>query len=510
MKRFILAIILVFSLNISVNAQGLSVFSATGRGGVATTFVSDYQALGINPANIGYRSSFRSPNITFGFLEGNIDFFAEALTRKEVFDNVKKPSDINFSYEQKQEAARNLANTATSLDMSVMLFGVSYSDDKLGGFAFSIRDNINFYTKLNSTSAEIAFLGQNASYFKFLDLSNGDRIANDENVTEEQRNQVIRGFVFPDSANVYSELLDGSRVSMTWFREYNFGYGRQIINQYNVSLHAGFGVKFIRGIALIDLEAKNNQLTASNISLSPTFGLDFGAPGDTTSVNSPTFRGFQDGKSNFNKLVGPKPVGTGFGLDFGMHLTIKKNLHIGLAITNIGSITWDGNVYKINDGDLVEISGAGYDNYNLFVSGAGSLQFAGTKSPLGWVGDKPVKVDLPSTIRLGVSYEFYKKAHVGLDIIVPRNDAPGNITENQFAVGVDFRVTRSIKLSTGLNTGGNAQGNVNVPLGITYFAPRGLYEFGLATKDISTYLANFQDGSTISFGFGFLRFKFNK
>jgi hypothetical protein len=510
MKRFIIAISLIFSLNISVNAQGLSVFSATGRGGVATTFVSDYQALGINPANIGYRSSFRSPHITFGFLEGNIDFFAEALTRKEVLDNIKKPDEINFSYEQKQAAAKNLANTAISFDMSMMLFGVSYSDDKLGGFAFSIRDNINFYTKLNSTSTEIAFLGQNASYFKYLDLSNGDRILNDQNVTQEQREQVIIGFVDDDSASVYSELLDGSRISMTWFREYNFGYGRQLIDKYNISLHAGFGVKFIRGIALIDLEAKNNELTASHISMSPTFGLDFGNQNDTTSVTNPTFKGFQDGNSNLKKLLGPKPTGSGFGLDFGMHLTIKKNLHIGVSIINIGKITWDGNVYKINDGELPQLAGAGYDNYNLFVSGTGSLQFAGTKSPLGWVGDNAVKVDLPSTIRVGVSYEFYKKAHVGLDLIVPRNDAPGNITENQFALGMDFNITRNIKLSTGFNTGGNAQGSVNVPLGVTYYAPRGLYEFGLATKDIKTYLGNFNDGSTISFGFGFLRFKFNK
>ena len=38
-------------------AQDVSNYSATGRGGVATTFATDYQTVGINPANLGFRKS---------------------------------------------------------------------------------------------------------------------------------------------------------------------------------------------------------------------------------------------------------------------------------------------------------------------------------------------------------------------------------------------------------------------------------------------------------------------
>ncbi|MDB5236789.1 MAG: hypothetical protein JWR44_3782, partial [Hymenobacter sp.] len=37
----------------------LSNFSATGRGGVINTFATDYQAIGINPANLGRSTNFR-------------------------------------------------------------------------------------------------------------------------------------------------------------------------------------------------------------------------------------------------------------------------------------------------------------------------------------------------------------------------------------------------------------------------------------------------------------------
>ena len=41
-------------LSAAAHAQNeLSNFTATGRGGVINTFAQDYQAIGINPANLG-------------------------------------------------------------------------------------------------------------------------------------------------------------------------------------------------------------------------------------------------------------------------------------------------------------------------------------------------------------------------------------------------------------------------------------------------------------------------
>ena len=56
------------ALPLAARAQNeLSNFSATGRGGVINTFASDYQAIGINPANLG-----RNPNFRVAFTVGEV------------------------------------------------------------------------------------------------------------------------------------------------------------------------------------------------------------------------------------------------------------------------------------------------------------------------------------------------------------------------------------------------------------------------------------------------------
>lgn len=67
-KIFILAAALV-AMKTTVQAQTeLSNASAVGRGGVANTFVHDYQAIGINPANLSRGTS----TLAFTFLEGGV------------------------------------------------------------------------------------------------------------------------------------------------------------------------------------------------------------------------------------------------------------------------------------------------------------------------------------------------------------------------------------------------------------------------------------------------------
>jgi len=512
--RIVFVSIFSFWCSLSILAQTESTaFTATGRGGVGTTFVTDYQSIGINPANLGFHKSFRDPKLTIGFFETNATFFAEALTRKETINTIFNSGDIRFTGEEKREAAERIANTSFSLNADVMLMGVSVRLPRNQGLAFSIRDRIQLFSRINENTAELAFMGANARYFPELLLSNGDLIPNPRfpgnesqtPLTAEQEEQVILGlFSNPDSASLYSEIMDGSRIASTWFREINFSYGKQLVETYNFSMYAGLGVRYIMGITMIEMEAANNELVASNISVSEDFGLSFGE-GDEI-VSSPTFRPPND-VSTFRRVAFPKPVGRGLGIDLGLTMVIKRNLYIGMAITNIGNIKWDGNVYRVNDGKLVQFAGSGFNNFNILASDQGAFQFAGDKSPLSWEGTNSITQTLPSTIRFGASYEYHRTFHVGFDIIAPRNNAAGNLENVLYAIGGDYRPNRVLKISTGINFGGNNQSKVNIPMGITYIARKGFYETGIATRDITTYLADFGGGSTISFASGFLRFK---
>ena len=64
-------------------AEG-SVVSATARAGVATTFVTDYHSIGINPANLGLRTKYETKHFTFGLLETNISGFAKGVTKSQM------------------------------------------------------------------------------------------------------------------------------------------------------------------------------------------------------------------------------------------------------------------------------------------------------------------------------------------------------------------------------------------------------------------------------------------
>ena len=82
MKTKLLLISFIFS-SIIVSAQKeISSFSATGSG-VATAFLSDYQCLGVNPANLGWQ---RSPIAPFhlSLLEVGASVYSDALQKNEL------------------------------------------------------------------------------------------------------------------------------------------------------------------------------------------------------------------------------------------------------------------------------------------------------------------------------------------------------------------------------------------------------------------------------------------
>ncbi len=482
----------------------MSAFTATGRGGAATTFATDYQAIGVNPANIGVQRSFRDPMLTFGFLEFNSSFFSEGMTRGELAESIFDPTSNNFTYQQKVVAKNKFANTANSINVDVMLVGAAIQLPKIGGFAFSMRDKIQFYSKLNPLSANLLFLGHNSDYFTGIELSDGTRLANTNAITPEQREKAVAGFIAADDAKTYGEILNGSRFSLSWYREYNFAYGTKLYDSYNFTAYGGIGVKYIQGIALIDVAAENNQLTKDNISVSRTLGLTIL---DSASGNGRNYEGFIQNATNLNKFFGAEPVGKGFGLDFGVNLVIKRNLYLGFAVTNLGAINWESNTFKLQNDKLQEIQGVGLNNYNLLATNANTFSLAGQGAALKLKGTGTITEAVPSVIRVGASYEYFRTFHVGLDVIIPRNRASGNLENPLVTLGGEYRLTRYIRISSGISVGGN-QARPNVPGGVVFSLRKRWLEAGVATRDIISYFPFVNaENSTLSFSAGFVRFK---
>jgi hypothetical protein len=273
-----------------------------------------------------------------------------------------------------------------------------------------------------------------------------------------------------------------------YYRDFNLSYGLKLLGDSNFALFAGVGVKFVQGIALLNIKSENNQLSGYS-SLSPAFGIDYGTAAKAS--NAVSGAGFP-----------PKAVGTGFGFDLGADIQIKK-FKVGAALINMGSINWTGNVYEIQDTLFISTTNPGMDNYNIFSQFKNMFGNDGGLFKLK--GQQSKTTVLPGMVRAGASIGLGKIAEIGIDCIVPTNTGiPGTITNPIIGFGGDIYAAPWIKLQAGFIAGGNY--DVQIPVGMIFIAPGGKYEAGIASRDAITFFT--QKGPTISLSTGFIRMRF--
>lgn len=472
----------------------LSSFTTTGRGG-ATTFVTDYQAIGINPANLGWTWKFENKKVALGLGEMAYSLHSEALSKQELRDEfnaaIKNKSLADFTREEKIQAGQDFANAGLALNADIGSFGFAFSTDKLGGIAFRINDHFQWYSKLGPTASDLLFLGKTASYFDSLTIINGsdtNTIANDPSAYDYDTMNILNGFA--SSPDYMSQVLDGTKMSMNWYREYNLSYGRKIFEKDSmIAVYGGVGVKYLQGLGVLDIQSENGVLTAYS-ALSPRFDIDYGnaAAGNPSSLQQQT-----------SGL--PQAVGSGIGYDFGLNVVLFDKLKIGASYINGGSITYDGNVYSVKDTILYDTESEGLNNYNFFKS---ISEFTGEDGLLQWQGEQERTVKLPSVMRFGASVVIGKIAQLGFDLVMPGNEAPGSLEKAMIGFGGDVSPLPWLKLQAGFVTGGNY--DTQIPVGVLITPPSGSYEIGIASRDAITFFA--KNGPTLSLSTGFMRFRF--
>ena len=281
MKKFFI-LLSAFTSCAVFGQHEFSSFTATGRGG-ATSFVTDYQAVGINPANLGWASKYEDKKFTMGLGEFSYSVHSEVLTKQELRDafsaTISGDSLSAFTYDEKLKAAQEFANSGMALDMDLGSFGFAYNDEKFGGIAFRINDQFNWYSRFNETTSEILFLGKLAPYFDslvYVDPTSLDtsQIANYENISQDSMQHVVSGFT--NSPNPISEIINGTHISFSWMREYNLSYGRQIFEiEDKLNIYGGIGLKYMQGFGYVDIKSEDNVLSAFS-SISPIFPIDYG------------------------------------------------------------------------------------------------------------------------------------------------------------------------------------------------------------------------------------------
>lgn len=492
-----LLVFLISFANVFSQTQSVA-YPCVGKG-VATTFVTDYHSLGVNSSALGWGTGYDGKRFTMGMTEFGAGIYSDSMSSdklKKLYQAVKaqvtgnSPDTINW--QEQANAAADYSRAGISMFVNYNWGGFSFQTPKLGGIAFNVRENYQWYSRLNDETTDIIFKGKLANYFDSLTIvMNGDtsRILNSSNLSQDTLNSVILGTM---SAPLnLANITKGSEVRAVWNRYYNFGYGRKIFGKDSVFVvYGGIGGRFIQSMAMFNMESNDDGLFMYS-SITPNFNIDYGS---IASLNPSNF-------TEKGKLL-PKVVGSGYGVDLSASVILFNKLKVAAAVNNIGQVKYTRNVYKVNDTILANVSVNGLSDYNVTQSVNQMLENGGI---LSLTGQEEYILKNASDFRFGASMQFGKILNVGIDVVAPFNsENPGSIANPVYSVGGEIRPLKWLALSAGYFGGGIYRNNI--PVGINFILRDGTYEFGVSSYDALSFFM--KNSNSISAAFGFARFRF--
>jgi hypothetical protein len=460
MKRIFIFLGLVITAPLCAQID-MGIPSAAGKGGTSTAVVKDWEAVGINPSNLGWSSNYK---FSISLMSFGLSAQSSALDFATLKHAMIHPADT-FSAAEKQNYADLFTNPeGFNMTANVNWLATSVYLPKLGGLAFTVRDRAYAHVGLNHNAADILFNGQNADIYQ-------DSSVYSQNI---------------------SHVFDGCNMTYLHFREANLAYGRRIAKfgaedkdgNPAIQVYAGVGIKFIWGMANMNGKITNGTILGQS-SFSTNYSINYG--------NIQNFTPEKTG-SIFNN------VGTGIGFDFGGSVILKDKFRFAASVTDMGSITWTDNVLVASDTTMPHLDSTNYGMNNWQVGNEAGFLF-GANGFMNYSAAKDYKSNLPTRLRLGYGMKIGKRVDVGADMVIPLNKTLYNLSKPYFAVGADIKIFEVLKLNAGISGSGDL--GWNVPMGIT-LGPLGPLEIGIATGDVLTFVDKSRNPN-LSVCFGFLR-----
>lgn len=442
MRKVLLLASLLLATGLSAQID-MGIPTATGKGGASTAILRNWDAIGINPSNLGWKENY---TLSVGVLNFGITAQSDAFQSKTLRDALIHPGDT-FSLADKQFYAKTFDSpNALNLQAHLNFGAASVYFPKIGGFAIGLRDRSFAHVGLNKNAADLLFNGQNAAFLQ-------------------------------DTATYHKtlgQLFDSTNISFLHYRELNIAYGRRIYHGGTedangipaIQLYAGVGFKYLWGFTSIDGKAENGVMSG-HASISTDYNVNYSAINNFTPQNTSLL---------FNAN------GTGVAFDFGASMIVKNKWRFGAALTDVGSITFKNNQLLTTDTTMTppDSTNNGINSWNM--SNAG---FAFGNNGLFNYGPGPdFKTTLPSRLRLGMGF-YTEKFEAGLDVVVPVANKDLNLTQPYFALGAEYNILGWVKVSAGVS--GNSDMGWSVPFGVVA-GVGGVVEIGVATGDVLTFV----------------------
>lgn len=437
-------------------SSGLVDARATAMGKTYTANSRGVFTFGINPANLAMPADndfemaigFPLPNLNFGV--GN-DFM-----------NIEK---FNYYFSGVQENGQTVGKLLTDQDkqdflnlfsdgselrtgFNFNLISFTYNAGKdIGAFGFSIQDRFGFSTAIPIGLLELGLYG----------------------------NEIGKTFNFND--------LD---LKASYLRTFNLSYARDITDlipqDIFTRITAGINLKMVQGLAYVSVDHITASLTTNadhsmeltndsqvNIAVSPDYGIEWDF--DSTGTKTQNFGPF------------PSPAGSGFGFDIGFAAELDDVWSFGFALTDIGSVNWNG--------EIVQYSSKG----SFTLSKPDSTQLDSLKNSFtgeGSYGD-PFKSSLPSALRIGTAFrldrlldgEFPGEMLIVADLNQGFNNEPGNSKTPRFSLGFEWRPAAWLPIRSGWSFGGMDGFNWGFGFGFD----TGFLDIDFATSDLQSLIS---------------------
>ncbi|MCS6992087.1 MAG: DUF5723 family protein [Chitinophagales bacterium] len=428
----------------------------------------DYQTAGINPANLGiYPRDYDVPLVTFGVAEASGMFFSDALTKEELWPSLLRLRQLTS--DERRDLAQQFATDGHLMTASLLPFALCVQFPKFLGASFSWQERVTGQAVLSSPFADLLFNGLQSTYLDTLivDLSGST-------------------FGLTDSAYNYYELFNGSSIHYNWLRDYALSAGMPLFTGSVVALYAGASIKFVQSNAYLNLHFSEDTLTGL-AAFSSLFNIDYANLTDPDVQLGGRFA----------------PIGKGTAYDVGLTLRLGKSLFVATAITDIGKITYTGNLVTISEAltdTLVNYLGLNYatlfsDFKNIF----------NAKGLFTYLPRTSYTTSLPSTLRLGAAWHMSHDVRLAFTMMVPVSESVAYWATPRFSSSLEMLVTPNLKLSAGVQF--DKREVLNIPAGIVLsLTPSGIWQLSMGTGDLVSLVR--QNRPTLSARLALLRFHF--
>lgn len=429
----------------------------------------DYQCIGINPANLGiYPTDYEVPIVTLGLLDASGMFYSDALTRSDILPSLFRGKQLTEA--DRRDLAQKFATNGHLMSATLMPAGLCVQFPRFMALAFSWQERLTGDVVLSEPFADLLFNGLESTYIDTIMTDIGGQLAG-----------------LPDTSLNFYELFNGSHIHYSWLRDYALAGGFALFTGPVISLYAGGAVKFIQSNAYVDVNITEDTITGF-AAFSSLFNINY------ANLTDP------------NVQLGGRfaPVGRGLGIDAGLTLKVGRSLLLSGAVTDIGKITYNGNLVSVNQtlsDSLLYYLGLNYatvfsDFKNIF-NAPGLFQYLPAET---------VQTGLPTTLRLGLGWYMSDDVRLGLSMMQPVSATLGYWSAPRFSGVLDMLVIPQLKLSAGLQFDGRQV--LAIPAGVAFsLTPRSIWQISLGTGDLISVVR--QNRPTLSARLALLRFHFN-